>query len=476
MRRAAGLVTVFAAFAASAGTAGAQSDRPDLVIRLPGEASASRVAPVFVDAFEEPGRLLYRFDAVIANQGGTLDLFRGPGGGVQQAVWPGGEPSVEPRPDVTPTGPEVVDRSSSGATFEYAVEKTHEHFHFSSAARYELQPVGGATRVSDKVGFCMFDSFAPDPDDYFRFDVQGAAGETWCAFNDPSATTVRMGLSPGGEDMYGSQREFQWVDISGLAPGPAVVRGQANPLLCVLESDAANNTTSVTREIPGVRVAAVEGSAAPGAPVALGLSGTVVAPDVPARRSGACQPSAASRSCYVWADAAGPLRFDVVGTPAHGALALGPGASGLQAVATYTPAAGFAGTDSFTYTATDARGLTSPPATVRVNVAAPPKGAPPPVVVPARTARLSRVRVVRRRGRYRVQLRVSAPARLSGRLERRRGGKRVRTRRLKARRVGAGPARMALGRPAPGRYRLRLLVDGKPAATAIFTVRARRRF
>jgi hypothetical protein len=75
-----------------------------------------------------------------------------------------------------------------------------------------------------------------------------------------------------------------------------------------------------------------------------------------------------------------------------------------------------------------------------------------------------------------VQLRVSAPARLSGRLERRRGGKRVRTRRLKARRVGAGPARMALGRPAPGRYRLRLLVDGKPAATAIFRVRARRRF
>ena len=48
------------------------------------------MAPVFVDAFEEPGQLLYRFDAVIANQGGTLDLFRGAGGGVRQAVWPGG--------------------------------------------------------------------------------------------------------------------------------------------------------------------------------------------------------------------------------------------------------------------------------------------------------------------------------------------------------------------------------------------------
>jgi hypothetical protein len=425
------------------------------------------VAPVFVDAYEEPGQLLYRFDAVIANQGGTLDLFRGEDGGVRQAVWPGGQPPTAPKPDVTPSGQEVRDRSGFGSGFEYAYEKTHEHFHFSSAARYELQPQGGAPRVSDKVGFCMFDSYGPAQ--WFRFNVRGAGGETWCRFNEDEVAsqpeeTVRMGLSPGGADLYSAQRERQWVDIAGLEPGPAVVRGQANPLLCILESDATNNTTSVSRTIPGVRVADVAGSGS------VVLSGEVVAPGVPARRSGACQPGR-STACYVWASAAGPLRFDVVREPAHGAVALAPGGSGLQAVATYTPAAGFSGEDSFTYVATDARGLTSKPATARVTVA--PAAAAPVAAAPVlarAAARLSKVRVVRRRGRWRVHLRVSAPARLSGRLERRRDGRKV-VFRLRSRRVGAGPARMALGRLTRGRYRLRLLVDGKPAASARFRVR-----
>jgi hypothetical protein len=121
--------------------------------------------------------------------------------------------------------------------------------------------------------------------------------------------------------------------------------------------------------------------------------------------------------------------------------------------------------------ATDARGLVSKPATAQVS-----GDAPLAVAAPVTGgARLSHVRVVRRKGRYRVQLTVSAPARLSGRLERRRG-KRKATFRLKSRRVGAGPARMALGRLAYGRYRLRLLVDGRPVANARFTVRKHRRF
>ena len=76
-----------AALAVGASPAIALPDEPDLVIQLPGEPSGSVVAPVFVDAYEEPGHLLYRFDAVIANQGGTLDLFRGATGGVEQAVY-----------------------------------------------------------------------------------------------------------------------------------------------------------------------------------------------------------------------------------------------------------------------------------------------------------------------------------------------------------------------------------------------------
>ena len=123
-----------------------------------------------------------------------------------------------------------------------------------------------------------------------------------------------MGLSPGGADIYTAQLERQWVDITGLDPGRVVVRGEANPLHCVLESNSANNDTQVTREIPGVRVADVSGGSS------VSLSGVVVAPQVPARRSGGCVPGAGSKSCYVWASAAGPLRFAVTREPSHGTV------------------------------------------------------------------------------------------------------------------------------------------------------------
>ena len=108
-----------AALAVGASPAAAVTDEPDLVIRLPGEPSASAVAPVFVDAYEEPGKLLYRFDAVIANQGGTLDLFRGPTGGVEQAVYQGGEPPVAPKPDVDAER-RAVDARRSARSLAYA--------------------------------------------------------------------------------------------------------------------------------------------------------------------------------------------------------------------------------------------------------------------------------------------------------------------------------------------------------------------
>jgi hypothetical protein len=457
VRVGAGIVLALAALAAGASPAAAVTAEPDLVIQLPGEPSASSVAPVFVDAYEEPGRLLYRFDAVIANQGGTLDLFRGPTGGVEQAVYPGGEPPVAPKPDVTPTGDDVVDRSSSGATFAYAYEKTHQHWHFSSAARYSVV-AGGTVRTSDKVGFCMFDSFGPAQ--WFAASVRGTNGETWCGANDPTASTVRMGLSPGGADIYTAQLERQWVDITGLEPGRVVVRGEANPLHCVLESNSANNETKVTREIPGVRVADVSGGAS------VQLSGTVVAPQVPARRNGGCVPGAGSKSCYVWASAAGPLRFDVVREPAHGTVGLAPGADGLHAAASYTPQAGYSGPDSFAYVATDARGLVSKPATAYVTATAP--AAPAKKAAPA--VRLSRVKVVRRHGRWLLSLRGSASGRLSGRMERKRGKWRV-VRRFRSRILDKGPNRFGLGPVQRGRYRLVLLVNGRVAARVRFRER-----
>ena len=50
--------------------------------------------------------------------------------------------------------------------------------------------------------------------------MQGPGGRRG-AFYNPDQETVRMGLSPGGGDVYCAQRERQWVDITGVAPGPA---------------------------------------------------------------------------------------------------------------------------------------------------------------------------------------------------------------------------------------------------------------
>jgi hypothetical protein len=267
-----------------------------------------------------------------------------------------------------------------------------------------------------------------------------------------------MGLSPGGADIYTAQLERQWVDVTGLDPGPIVLRGQANPLHCVLESNSANNDTQVSREIPGVGVAEVSGRSS------VQLAGTVVAPQVPARRSGGCRPGATSRSCYVWASSAGPLSFRVVREPAHGTVALAPGADGLHAVAGYTPAPGYSGPDSFQYVATDLRGLTSKPATAQVRAATPSPAAVGPL------PKLSKVRVFRRRGRWQMAMRSSGSGRLSGRMERKRGKWRV-VRRLHPRLLSKGRQRWGLGPVQRGRYRLVLRVNGRAAVRVRFRER-----
>jgi alpha-tubulin suppressor-like RCC1 family protein len=56
-----------------------------------------------------------------------------------------------------------------------------------------------------------------------------------------------------------------------------------------------------------------------------------------------------------------PLTFTIASNPAHGTLSLSPNL-------TYTPAANYHGPDSFTFTATDAAGAVSSPATVTIDV------------------------------------------------------------------------------------------------------------
>lgn len=133
------------------GTARA-ADKPDLVPELRSSPYQGQVAPVYIDAYEQPGRLLYRFDAIIRNRAGTLDLFRDPArGSAMQALWRGGEPSEAPDPNRPPSSSDatLIDIGQRGARFGYVFEPTHNHWHFFTAGRYSLELPGGDERVSD---------------------------------------------------------------------------------------------------------------------------------------------------------------------------------------------------------------------------------------------------------------------------------------------------------------------------------------
>jgi hypothetical protein len=431
------------------------TDAPDLVPSLSEQAGPSQVAPVYIDAFENPGRLLYRFDASIVNQGGTLDIFRdATSGHAMQAIWSGGEPTTNPDPDERPPAGEDVtieDREPFGAHFEYVFESDHDHWHFMGAARYELLLPAGGSRPSDKIGFCLLDSFGTTGIvKYFP------PGTHWCNPNQPDSDFTRMGLSPGALDRYGAQRPFQWVDVAGLEPGTYTLRAEVNPFGYLHEADTLNNVIEVTRTIPGVRASGAQLSTRPGTPGSARLVAGLVGDGIPARRSGNCKPSQQSLSCYVW-PAGQPLEFEVERPPEHGSVSLAQ-AGTLKAEAVYTPAQGFVGNDSFTYSATDARGLESAPATVAVRVRARP---------PSELVRGAVVR--RRRGRWFVVLRLARTGTVAGRL--RRNGRTVR--RLRRRSLAAGRHVIRLGRlRRPGRYRL-VLSARSPAGSDSVTLRFR---
>jgi len=415
---------------------------PDLRIELPPTRHGSHDTPQFVDAFAEPGKLLYRFDAVIRNDGGILDVYRrAQDGHVMQAVHEGGLPAEAPDPSgPTRPGPKVkiVDRTSASSSFVYAREPTHEHWHYLTAAAYEITGQR-QRRKSAKVGFCLHDTFADE--EYFVPEFRTTGPLTWCGPDQPDSAFTHMGISPGAGDLYDAQDDFQWLDVTGFAPGRYSLSVTANPFGMLQETTRKNNTTTTVRTIPGT-VASEAHVNGPG-PLTVPLTGEVVGANLPARSSGDCQPPEKGTACYVRASASGPLRFAVVRPPAHGTVTVGALRS-LTAEAAYTPAAGYTGADSFAYTVTDARGLTSAPATALVRVG--PAG-------PVKSAR------VLKRGRRRVlALDLSAPATVSGRISGSARGK------LRGKRVRRGRVEIALPSSvgsSPGAARLSYVVKGK---------------
>jgi hypothetical protein len=363
---------------------GGPAGAPNLYPLLPTEGPTGLQPPVFVDAVTKPGRVLYRFDTVIGNAGGALDLYcvfcNLPTVLVRQHVWASGTPSPDPSPFFEPSG---GTSHTLGAQMQYSSAFGHNHWHFQEAARYELLLPDGSSRVTDKIGFCMYDTYGTAPANYYAPD-----DGPWCFPYNANQQFVHMGISPGRGDFYGAYLEDQWIDVAGLPPGMYTLRATVNPNHLILETTEADNALAQPRVIPGPTAASQSVQTDPGAPLAVTLAGTLVGPEVKAYMpwlSGGCQPY--NGACYDDAlvgptngEQPGPLAFAITDPPDHGTLSAVAPVDGTHATVLYTPAPGYGGPDAFAFTTTDVRRLVSLPGTVTIAVGVPPAASAPPTV------------------------------------------------------------------------------------------------
>jgi len=335
---AAGVTTLFAI--TSAGAAPTPSDvLPDLV--------ADPVADVVLstDASGAADRLLLRFAGFVHNAGQGAVEIRGSRASTAAAM------SVDQRVFNAAGGSRYV---PSPAQIAYEEADGHGHWHLMRAARYSLWNSARSAEAAPamKVGFCLEDSQHVDAHGPGSYVYGGSRDHRFCEWGNPSALSVFQGISAGWRDEYDNELAFQWVDVSDVQPGSYWLRSDVDPDGVVVESVEANQVAwaSSATTIPGyVAQAVAGGQVESAAPVTVTLS---------AQRFG--DPGAAE--------------YRVESGPAHGALDLATGASRSSPAVVYSPQAGFQGTDSFTYSASDASSAfpRSPAvATVTVSVAAP---------------------------------------------------------------------------------------------------------
>jgi hypothetical protein len=257
---------------------------------------------------------------------------------------------------------------------------------------------------------------------------------------------VYEGISAGWLDFYSADLPFQWVDASDVAPGRYRLGAEVDPANYMAESNEANNGPTL-----GSTVLTVPGYLA-----------------VPLAASGPGAHSFVLTAHAFGAPGAAPV-LQIESPPAHGTLSAAAGVPLASPQVVYTPAPGFAGTDTFTYFARDPSNRFprhSKTATVSVTVpGAAAQEARPRLLTGLRFSRRGRFLRVRGRATRSGVLRVtiqSRKRRLGSCRKRARAGRRF-TCRIKLRRHAS---------LAHARAVVSLIVKGKRAA--VDTQRVRR--
>jgi len=121
----------------------------------------------------------------------------------------------------------------------------HSHWHVRNLETYELDRLDNGSKVGAgmKGGFCFFDTTP------FNISLPGAPSGavyvpgTVCGAGDQSALNVKMGISVGWGDRYGSTLHDQYVDVTSLTSGNYRLVATADAANQFTEFNDSNNTT-----------------------------------------------------------------------------------------------------------------------------------------------------------------------------------------------------------------------------------------
>ncbi len=228
--RAAGLLAILLPGTAFAGSRAGRPLLPDL---------SPSAAALSVYRFETSGtRRLLRFPTVIHNTGaGPLEIAGRP----SPSLGPG---RMQAKQLLYDRRGRVVSRQRMGQ-FEY--HREHGHWHLLAVARYRLlHPDGRPAAEGRKVSFCLTDSLPQTP------PLSGAPASPVygpCP-KEADAPRLRAGISRGWSDLYRSDVDGQWVDVTGLRPGPYVLEVRIDPEHRLRERTRRNNTARARVVLP----------------------------------------------------------------------------------------------------------------------------------------------------------------------------------------------------------------------------------
>jgi hypothetical protein len=138
----------------------------------------------------------------------------------------------------------------------------HEHWHLLGFEHFQLMTLNGGVVVTDrKNGFCLGDRYKtadagklPDtphgedsgaPQNKLANFLQG----TNCDHLQPQATDVTEGISVGRGDDYTYDVDFQWLDLTSAPSGTYDIVNTVNADHTILESDYANDSSSIAISI-----------------------------------------------------------------------------------------------------------------------------------------------------------------------------------------------------------------------------------